>query len=369
MRRQFGTIKQLKSGRYKARYTRKQKDFYLPTTATYEESAHLLDIVYREILSHDWTPTRVYEVDASPHEPVITFRQAGENIIKYLEKQGASPNTLRTYISTLNGHLYPVIGSKDITLIDTDDMEQIRQFVDNGKRQEHTINLVLERFRTLMNHAVTLGYIENNPIKIQQNRYISKRPTPRGIALTREELTSLIDAIPEPLQLAFIGLSWCALRYSELAPLTERDIISDPYRVRINKSVKRTPTGALVCQPTTKNIFSRREIVFPQRYYPTIEKHLKEYTHRNGQLFYDKDNPYHFYSDRKLRTLLHRTLAGLGLPPMRLHDLRHTGLTLYGQAGATLADLKYRAGHSDIASVIRYQHSSLDRDMQLANLM
>lgn len=49
------------------------------------------------------------------------------------------------------------------------------------------------------------------------------------------------------------------------------------------------------------------------------------------------------------------------------HGLRHSGLTLLGQCGATLAELMHRAGHSDVERVIIYQHSSRERDAALAD--
>jgi integrase len=53
----------------------------------------------------------------------------------------------------------------------------------------------------------------------------------------------------------------------------------------------------------------------------------------------------------------------------RFHDLRHTGLTIFGQEGATLAELMRRGGHSDIQVVLRYQHATMERDRELADRM
>ena len=43
---------------------------------------------------------------------------------------------------------------------------------------------------------------------------------------------------------------------------------------------------------------------------------------------------------------------------MHFHDLRHTALTHYGEAGASLAELMEVAGHSDIKTVSVYQQIS-----------
>jgi integrase len=47
------------------------------------------------------------------------------------------------------------------------------------------------------------------------------------------------------------------------------------------------------------------------------------------------------------------------------HDLRHTGASLAGEEGASMAELMYRLGHSTPAMAMRYQHSRLERDRDL----
>lgn len=48
------------------------------------------------------------------------------------------------------------------------------------------------------------------------------------------------------------------------------------------------------------------------------------------------------------------------------HDLRHAGLTLSAQAGATLAEVMRRAGHSSSAAALGYQHAAAHRDAEIA---
>ncbi len=55
--------------------------------------------------------------------------------------------------------------------------------------------------------------------------------------------------------------------------------------------------------------------------------------------------------------------------PPRLHDLRHTGLTIFAQQGATLAELLHRGGHSDVDVALRYQHATRERDEALTERM
>ena len=59
-------------------------------------------------------------------------------------------------------------------------------------------------------------------------------------------------------------------------------------------------------------------------------------------------------------------LVNAGVTPTRFHDLRHTGAVMAAQAGATLAELQGRLGHSTAAAAMRYQHAGAGRDAEIA---
>lgn len=61
-----------------------------------------------------------------------------------------------------------------------------------------------------------------------------------------------------------------------------------------------------------------------------------------------------------------RARKRVGLEHLRIHDLRHTGGTLAAQAGATMADLMLRLGHSTEVAARRYLHTVEGRDREIA---
>ena len=65
----------------------------------------------------------------------------------------------------------------------------------------------------------------------------------------------------------------------------------------------------------------------------------------------------------------HRARVKAGRPDLRFHDLRHSGAVLAAQAGATLAELMGRLGHSTPGAAIRYQHAAADRDKAIAEAL
>jgi hypothetical protein len=52
-----------------------------------------------------------------------------------------------------------------------------------------------------------------------------------------------------------------------------------------------------------------------------------------------------------------------------VHDLRHTGNALTAEAGASLAELMTRMGHSSTRAARVYLHAREERDRQLAEML
>ena len=70
-----------------------------------------------------------------------------------------------------------------------------------------------------------------------------------------------------------------------------------------------------------------------------------------------------------LQQAFDRARRKVGVPFLRFHDLRHTGQTLAAEAGASLADLMRRAGHSSTVAAKRYLHATDARDRHLASAL
>ena len=60
-------------------------------------------------------------------------------------------------------------------------------------------------------------------------------------------------------------------------------------------------------------------------------------------------------------------VTAAGLPGFHFHDLRHTGNTLDGEAGATLRELMDRMGHASTRAALIYQHRTTQRDKIVAD--
>lgn len=121
----------------------------------------------------------------------------------------------------------------------------------------------------------------------------------------------------------------------------------------------------------TKTAASNRMITLSKYAAQIVARHLDTYvppgkTALLYSLNREKNSP---MDGRNFLRALRCACEKAGLPKGRFHDLRHSGLTLYGQAGATIAELMARAGHSNPEIVMIYQHATQERERTLVERM
>jgi integrase len=367
LRRRFGTIKTNSAGNYVGRYRLKGRDYYTPAVRTRAEAEAHLRRVQREIKDGDWQPPN----PGTPTQalPTMTFEAWTKAWLKKVEKQGLSPNTVRSYTSIMRRHVNPAIGMYEIRDIRADEIRALKRRVE-GYAAPGTVHNIMLATSAAFSSAVQDGIIDTNPVQAVPGVYAKPRSTRQPVAITAEQLRKLIDAAEPYYKAAFTLAGWGALRYGEVAALRRKDINREQGSVTISRAVAREQGGKLIVKPP-KSKAGKRTIKLPPWAMETLEWHLDNLTPpgRDALVFNRVGKPGMFITDKMLRKELDRACQASGLPRLRFHDLRHTGLTLYGQAGATLADLMNRAGHADAKTVMIYQHSSLQRDAELANRM
>lgn len=110
-----------------------------------------------------------------------------------------------------------------------------------------------------------------------------------------------------------------------------------------------------------------RDVAIPPHILPVLEAHLGTWTapEPDALLFPAVHSGGHM-KHGALYKVFRRARSVAGRPDLRWHDLRHTGSTMAAQAGAPLAELMNRLGHSDVRAALIYQHASAERDAELA---
>ncbi|WP_300048249.1 site-specific integrase [Trueperella sp.] len=283
-----------------------------------------------------------------------------------LELAGYSPNTLRSYKTHWHAHVLPKLGeSTDMAMLTTGMIEDFLRQV-QADTSLRTAGNVARSLSAGLNAAHDKGQLE---VVAAFPKGWRRRPTARRtatITYTTDQLDALIAAAQERYRAAIVLGSYAFLRSGEVTALRRNDITDAG--VRVDEATKTEPGGRTVIGPP-KSVAGYRTVPIAARYQRIIAEHLERFVPPApaSLLWATRDGGP--VRSRVLLTALHAACEAAGLPKGRFHDLRHSGLTLYGQAGATLAELMAAAGHSDVDAAMIYQHAGQARAIELVERM
>ena len=154
---------------------------------------------------------------------------------------------------------------------------------------------------------------------------------------------------------AFQLLYWCGIRSGELLALTPADFNFKKKTLRINKSYQRLQGKDVITTPKTKN--SIRTVVMPQFLCDEMQDCLKLYYSLKPD---DRIFPVTKYY---LNHEMERGCKACGVKKIRVHDLRHSHVSLLINMGYTALAIGKRVGHS--AEKITYRYAHLFPSVQL----
>jgi integrase len=108
-------------------------------------------------------------------------------------------------------------------------------------------------------------------------------------------------------------------------------------------------------------------VVPPDLILDDLRQHIKDFAQdgEEGLIFVGPDNGPLRNGNFNRRVCPH-ALEKAGIPRIHFHDLRHTGNVLAASAGASLRELMERMGHAGARAAMRYQHSSIERQHEVA---
>lgn len=285
-----------------------------------------------------------------------------------LELAGYSPNTIRSYRSHWTAHVLPKLGP------DTLLVELTTSTIDNFLTQvrastsQRTAGNVARSLSAGLSMARDKQVLEHVPVFPKGWMKRATTRTTKTVTYTAGELDQLIDACEEKYRAAIVFAAFAFLRSGEVAALRRDDISLGTLSVRVDEATKTTPGGLTVIGPP-KSTAGFRTVPIARRHRPIIANHLERYVPpaADSLLWSTRDGGP--VRSRVLLNALRAACRECGLPERRFHDLRHSGLTLYGQSGATLAELMAVAGHSDVDAAMIYQHAGIERTQALIERM
>jgi integrase len=153
-------------------------------------------------------------------------------------------------------------------------------------------------------------------------------------------------------------LYWCGLRLGELLALTYSDIDFDRKTIRINKSYQKLKGQEYITDPKTPK--SKRVISIPDNLCDKLKEYMGlQYGHKMGDRMFHVSKSY-------LANHLKMIAENAGVKPIRVHDLRHSHVSLLIELGFSAIAIAERVGHESIEITLRYAHLFPTKQIEMA---
>lgn len=264
--------------------------------------------------------------------------------------------TRRTYITT---HFIPAFGSVPLSeLTPVMIREWQNRLIDEKKLRPSTRATLHGILVTILNFACKYFGLSQNPAVIAGGMG-SLKPAYDMRYWTREQFARFILSGLTPEYVAiFSTLFWTGCRSGECLALTAGDIDLEHGIVDINKTLTRTEHGCTIGPPKTRN--SRRKVSIPRPLVMILADWIRRTDARNNDRLFTKKRD-------DCLDILKRRAKKLGLPVIRLHDLRHSHASMLINLGTPPKVVQERLGHASIQMTLDlYSHLYPDKQKDVA---
>src|SRR6266536_908517 len=291
---------------------------------------------------------------------------------------GIRPTTRASHTQYIERFLIPHLGSIRLGALT---VRQLNGFFATVAKQTNrfgqphtptTLAHIRTTLRAALNSAIREGLIQDNPARRVELPF-RRRPhapvwTPGRIAdwqatgvrptvavWTAAQLATFLDSVTEDRLYALwwlVGLR--GLRRGKVAGLRWADLDLDHRQLAIVRA--RTTAGYQVYEGPPKSAASSRTVALDRHTVAVLREHRRRQRQEcDAAAGKWRDTGYVFTNRRGAPLhpgfLTHRIaalIAAAGLPPVRLHDLRHGAATLAHLAGTDLKTIQDQLGHSSI---------------------
>jgi integrase len=357
VKRAFGEISLLPSGRFRARYTGPDGSRHsAPITfvARIDAEGWLVD-QERLISRGEWRPP----TGQLRHAPLLM----GEYAPVVVARRRLRPATAALYAKLLRLEILPTWADRALDDITAAEIATWYAGMQNTPTQQANAYGLL---KSIFKEAIEGGTLEANPCRVKAGA--QKQRASEIEVLTVDQLNRYLAAIPEARRVPLLLAGWCGLRSGEVRGLRVRDLDLDVGVVHVRQAVVRLKGQLLIGPPKTNA--GIRSVAIPPHLVPALRAWAdRQPTRGRDALLFPAGDGHSPLNDSVLRDAHDKGKAAIDMPRLTIHGLRHTSATLAAQLGATLAELQARIGHSTPNMAMRYQHVAAERDAQLAARM
>ena len=335
---------------------------------------------YANFYYTDWTGKRLHickrgfktQRDAKEYEHMYLDRQTRTSDILFASlvdeymadmSHRLKPTTMSGKEYLISTKLLPYFGRTKVCDIDPLKIRKWQnELLDHrdqsGKPYSNTyLKTIHNQMSAIMNYAVSHYGLRVNPCHVSGS--IGKSKAGEMKFWTPEEYEIFSSFVKKTIyKLAFDTLFYTGMRSGELLALTPADILPDK-KISICKNFARKDGLDLLLTPKTQK--SIRTISIPDFLYDELNDYItKVYLPENERIFYfTKSGLGKFFADVTKKA---------GLEQIRVHDLRHSHVSMLINMGFDIKEISERLGHESVKTTWdTYAHLYPDQDKKMAN--
>lgn len=273
-------------------------------------------------------------------------------------------HTWQTKISIIESKLIPYFGKKKMCDVAPKEIiqwqnEMMKLKNPQGKPFSATyLKTLHNQISAIFNHAVRFYELKSNPALKAGS--VGKKEATEMLFWTKEEYLRFKDSMMDkPLSYyAFQVLYWCGLRLGEMLALTPADFDFEKKTISIMKSYQRLKGRDVITGPKTPK--SKRIISIPDFLSEEIQEYIKSIY---GCASTDRLFP---ITKSYLHHEMTRGSTEQGIKRIRIHDLRHSHVSLLIDMGFSAVAIADRLGHESIDITFRYAHLFPSKQVEMA---
>ena len=279
-------------------------------------------------------------------------------------KNRLKENTWLTKEHIIRTKILPYFGKLKISEISTKEIitwqNEMLAYRDEKKKpySQTYLKTLHNQLSAIFNHAVRYYELRSNPAAKVGN--MGREEHKEMLFWTKEEYKKFsFEMMDKPVSFyAFEMLYWCGIREGELLALTPADFNFDKETVTINKSYQRLKGQDVITSPKTKK--SNRTFKMPK----FLCEEMKEYL---GMLYGLKKKDRIFTVTKSyLHHEMDRGAKAAGVKRIRIHDLRHSHISLLIDMGFSAVAIADRVGHESIDITYQYAHLFPSKQIEMA---
>lgn len=291
---------------------------------------------------------------ASSGSSAMKFKDFAKSYLDSLRPR-IKESTMVTKENIVNNRLLPFFGEMKVDAITTadvlkwqNDMLQYRDPKTNEPFARTYLKTLHNQLSAMFNFGVKFYGFKENPAATVGNMGSDKRLTINF--WTTEEYKRFAETIMDvPLAYyCFELLYWTGIREGELLALTPADIDLDARKIKISKTYHVIKGREVVTDP--KTVKSNRIISMPKR----LTEELRDYM----EMIYALSPTDRLFPVSKtyLTKKLHEGARKAGVRQIRVHDLRHSHISMLIDMGYSAVAIADRVGHETVTITFRYSH-------------